>query len=498
MATISDSKATTQSHVDGDVALQFLAGADQISFTEEESRRVKRKIDMRLLPILCLTFGLQYLDKVTVSYAAVYGMRQDLHLVGSEYSWTSSIFYFGYLVAQGPSAYLLTKFPVGKYAAVNIFLWGIMVLLCAVTKSFSGMAALRFLMGVFESAIGPCWVTMMGMFYRNNEQGARVTSWYGFVGLAAIIGGLLSYGVGKTHSDVSQWKIVFLICGGFTVLWSVLVWFFLPSSPTTAYFLNERERHIAVERLRINRTGLRTNNFKWNQAMEALVDPQCIIIALWAGISNICNIAGSFLPLIIQDMGFSGLTTTLLTLPVGGVEIVAMIVAGFFCSHIRRGRTIIMFIVASPTLAGIAMLQALPLSNNWGRCAGVWLVLCVPASYAVLLSLVSSNVAGFSKKLMTTSMVFVSFCVGNIVSPQLFISTEAPGYRTGVRAMLVAIILCQILSLALGLYYYFENKRRDKMVERMLTSEVVLPELENEEFLDRTDKEDWVKFRYEW
>lgn len=149
-------------------------------------------------------------------------------------------------------------------------------------------------------------------------------------------------------------------------------------------------------------------------------------------------------------MGFSGLQTTLLTLPVGGVEIVAMVIAGFLSSYLKRGRTVIMFVVAAPTLAGISMLQALPQTDHWGRCAGVWLVLCVPASYAILLSIISSNVAGFSKKLMTTSMAFVSFCVGNIVSPQLFISSEAPGYRTGVRAMLVAITLCQVLSIALG------------------------------------------------
>lgn len=260
----------------------------------------------------------------------------------------------------------------------------------------------------------------------------------------------MSYGIGKTAISIAQWKLVFLICGGFTILWAAVVWFFLPASPTTAYFFTERERYIAVERLRTNRTGLKSNTFKWKQALEALTDPQCIMIALWAGISNICNIAGSFLPLIIQDMGFSGVTTTLLTLPVGGVEIIAMLAAGLLSSYFKQGRTVIMFFVAAPTLAGIAMLESLPLSSLWARCAGVWLVLCVPASYAILLSLISSNVAGFSKKLMTTSMTFVSFCVGNIVSPQLFLTRESPTYGTGIRAMLVAITLCQLLSIALG------------------------------------------------
>ncbi|KAI9736175.1 MAG: hypothetical protein M1834_001060 [Cirrosporium novae-zelandiae] len=493
-------KANVYVDSDADIGLQFLVQVGTVEFTEEEAKRVKWKIDLFLLPILCLTFGLQYLDKVTVSYAAVWGMQEDLSLVGQQYSWATSIFYIGYLVAEAPSAYLLTKFPTGRYAGVNLFLWGCMVTLCATAKSFSGLAALRFLMGIFEAAIGPCWVSLMGTFYRNEEQGARVTSWYGFVGLAAIIGGLLSYGIGKTNSSVSEWQLVFLICGGFTILWSLAVFFLLPSSPTTAWFLTPVERQIAVERLRSNRTGLKSRKFKWNQALEALRDPQYWLIALWSGVSNITNIAGSFLPLIIQDMGFSGLTTTLLTLPVGGTEILAMLAAGLLSSSVKNGRTIVMFWIAAPTLAGIAMLHTLPLTNKWARCAGVWLVLCVPASYAILLSLISSNVAGFSKKMMCTSMCFILWCVGNIVSPQLFLATEKPRYETGTRAMLVSITIVQILTITLGLYYTFSNHNRDKKLQSLSPAEIdaMTNTMENEEFFDRTDREDWVKFRYAW
>ncbi|KAJ5646848.1 Major facilitator superfamily domaingeneral substrate transporter [Penicillium lividum] len=485
---VVDVEASEMKYLDktADIGLQFLAQSESITYTEEEEKAVQRKIDFYLLPILCITFGLQYLDKVTTSYAAVYGMRTDLGLVGQKYSWATSLFYFGYLVAQAPSSYLLTKFLIGKYARVNVFLWGVMVLLCACVKNFAGLAVLRFLMGVFESVIGPCWVTMMSIFYKNTKQGSRVTTWYGFVGLAAIIGALLSYGVGKTDSGVAEWQLVFLICGGSTVLWSGEIFFFLPSDPTTVRFLSPRERLIAVERLRSNRTGMRSFVFKWKQALEALTDPQCWMIAAWAGIRNITNIAGSFLPLIIRDMGFSGVTndtahsTSLLS------------------SRIKNGRTGIVFLVSAPTLFGIVLLDVLPQSSTWARVAGVWLVLCVPAGYAILLSLISSNVAGFSKKLMTTSMVFVAFCVANIVSPQLFISTEAPRYGTGLRGMLVAITLVLSLCIAIGLYYNFENRCCDREGAKLTEEQRAEITVENEEFLDRTDKEDWVKFRYSW
>jgi hypothetical protein len=222
------------------------------------------------------------------------------------------------------------------------------------------------------------------------------------------------------------------------------------------------------------------------------------MICLWAGISNILNIGGSFLPLIIQDMGFSGLTTTLLTLPVGGTECVAMIVAGGLSWYFTNGRSMIMFVVSLPTLVGTILLQVLPQSATWGRCVGVWFLLCVPASYAILLSLISSNVAGFTKKLTTTFLVFVMFCVGNIVSPQLFVASEAPHYGTGCRAMLVAICLCQALSVGLGCYYWFENKRRDRVLVATPHEILDAAYVEDEEFLDKTDMEDGLKFRYRW
>ncbi|RYP35286.1 hypothetical protein DL767_003874 [Monosporascus sp. MG133] len=290
---------------DADVGLQLLARSERVEYTAHDARRVKRKIDVFILPMLCATIALQYLDKVTLSYAAVYGLQSDLHLVGQQYSWTSSIYYFGYLVAEPIAMYLIAKCHIGRFAAANIFFWGVMVMLCAVAKDFAGLMALRFFMGIFEASIGPCWVALMSIYYRKEEQGLRVTTWYGFVGVAAIVGGLLAYGVGYEQSSLKTWQLIFLICGGMTVVWSAVIWCFLPADPTSARFLSVKERAITVERLRDNRTGLKSPRFKVRQALKAVTDPQCIIIALSSGISNITNIAGSFLPLMIQDMGFS-------------------------------------------------------------------------------------------------------------------------------------------------------------------------------------------------
>lgn len=50
-----------------------------------------------------------------MAYSAILGLRTDLHLVGQDYSWASSIFYFGYLIASGIVAVLIVRLPVGRF-----------------------------------------------------------------------------------------------------------------------------------------------------------------------------------------------------------------------------------------------------------------------------------------------------------------------------------------------------------------------------------------------
>lgn len=60
-----------------------------------DNRALLWKIDLRLIPLLCLTYMLQSIDKTTLSYAAVFNLREDTHLKQTEYSWLGSLFYLG-------------------------------------------------------------------------------------------------------------------------------------------------------------------------------------------------------------------------------------------------------------------------------------------------------------------------------------------------------------------------------------------------------------------
>jgi len=58
-------------------------------------KKLVRKIDFTIAPLLAAVYFLQFLDKTTLSYTAVMGIRKDTHLVGQDYSDLSMLFYIG-------------------------------------------------------------------------------------------------------------------------------------------------------------------------------------------------------------------------------------------------------------------------------------------------------------------------------------------------------------------------------------------------------------------
>ena len=83
------------------------------------------------------------------------GIEEDIGLVNDNYSWLASMFYFGYLAFEYPTNRLLQRLPLAKYSAFNVIMWGTVLSLFATVKNFSGAVAIRFFLGVFESAVTP-------------------------------------------------------------------------------------------------------------------------------------------------------------------------------------------------------------------------------------------------------------------------------------------------------------------------------------------------------
>jgi hypothetical protein len=88
-------------------------------------------------------------------------------------------------------------------------------------------------------------------------------------------------------TQLSQW--LFLIYAMLTIVWAVLLGFFLPDRPQTARFLDEKQREGALERIKVNQTGFVNNTIHWDQVWEALTDYKIWLLFFFQLANNIPN-----------------------------------------------------------------------------------------------------------------------------------------------------------------------------------------------------------------
>ncbi|KAL4946053.1 major facilitator superfamily domain-containing protein [Aspergillus oleicola] len=425
--------------------------------------RLLWKLDLRLMPLLCITYALQSIDKTTLSYAAVFGLEEDLNLKGSEYSWLGAIFYLGYLVWEFPTNVLLQKVPVGVFMSGTVIIWGAILMCHGASHNFSAQAAARTFLGAFEASINPGTMLLFSMYYSRREQPLRMGIWIGSAGLGYVIAGIASFGIGHIKSAIASWRLLYIIWGAVTLAWGVVLLVLLPGSPVGSGktfgvpFLSETERGLVVERVRGNGTGVENKLFKWGQFWEAMRDMKTWLLFLFAVASNSPN-GGltSFQGLIIKGMGFSTLQTTLIQMPSGGVQLIVCPLACFFATHYPNARIATMLVCILPFLAGTLGLHLLDseTSNPYGRLVCLWISFAYTASWTLCMSVATANTAGHTKKITTNAMVIIGYCLGNFIGPFFFKSAQAPGYA-----------LVQILSLlALWGLLWWRNMAREKLM----------------------------------
>ncbi|KAJ5893244.1 MFS general substrate transporter [Penicillium taxi] len=458
-------------------------------------RKVLRKIDLFLMPAMMIGYGMVYYDKqdhqtltnrsscmkALLGNAAIFGMTTDLHLSvtnttvspsttdTSRLSWATSLFYFGQLAGSYPMTYALQHFNIRYVLGPVVMIWAIICASTAGVTTWRGLFAQRFFLGFTESIIPTCFMVTVSGFYTQSEQALRQSWWWSGTGWFTIIGGAISYGFAQIEGSLHPWQYVFIFAGTLTFLFGFWC-FFLPNSPANAWFLTAEERIVAVERLRAGQTGLNNQKIKFHQIKEALLDIK--IHCQWGS---------------IRFWAFD-----CIDFPLGGLSGVGIVFTGWLCSRYRNIRIISLLICCLPVIAGFAMIW----KSTWGHkpvtpVVGYSLLGFFGPVVGLIISLGASNVAGDTKRSFTASAVFVAYCVGNIIGPQLIRSqTKSQHYPE----LWTGLIICYCITILSASALYFllarENKRRDALN---------LDENERERlgFQDLTDKENF-HFRYEY
>ncbi|KAF2758932.1 allantoin permease [Pseudovirgaria hyperparasitica] len=486
--------------IDADLYLEV--GQYDLEELERERVVVLKKLDWIIMPIICFTYMIQFLDKLSLNYASAYTLIPDLGLQGQRYSWVAAIFNFGYLFWALPANYLIQRLPVAKYTGTMILIWSVLLCCHVAAKDYTGMLVLRFLLGMFEASISPAIMTIVSMFYTRSEQPLRMCIFLAFNGMATMVGALLGYGLGHAGSSaLRSWQLIFLTIGLLNFVWGWVFLFVMPDSPSTARFLTHKQKVIAVHRIAENMIGVKTKQFQPKQALEAALDIKvhcAVMIGLGCGVIN--GGVSNFASALIRGYGFSGIYATLLQLPTGAFEFFLVPLCGLVASYFKDVRCAVLAVICLPPLGGLLGIRLTDLDHRWTlvgkyfRCT--WLQYLVGAPVILCWNLLTSNIAGHTKRSTANGLWFVFYAAGNIAGANIFFARESPRYYSALAGLIACYAGIIVIAIFMRQYMWWENRSKDRKIRTAArTDDAVDEQAILEGFQDVTDKKN-LHFRY--
>jgi MFS family permease len=180
-------------------------------------------------------------------------MAADLQLDSNQYSICLVVFFVTYVVFEPPSNMLLVRLKPSIYLPAIMIVWGALTCCMAAMNDFKHLVALRVLVGIFESGFAPGILLIISSWYKKDEQSKRFGVYMSAAILSGAFGGLLAGAITggmEGTGGLRGWRWLFIIEGAATIVWAACAYFILLDFPANTKRLTDRERAIAIARLR--------------------------------------------------------------------------------------------------------------------------------------------------------------------------------------------------------------------------------------------------------
>jgi MFS family permease len=441
-------------------------------FTIEEERRVKHKLDTRLVLFITLLYLVSFLDRSNIGNARLAGLVDDLHLSSNDYEWLLTSFYLMYILFEWMTiCYQL--FPAHIYISCCVCAWGIVASLQAIVTNFQALVVLRALLGVGEAAFVGIPIYLSRFFLRE-ELAFRTGLFISAAPLATSFASSLAYAImslGDITGGVAKWRLLFLIEGFPACLIAIWAWDWLPDGPESGIsWLTPREQEIAALRMRSEAGSSSTSSgrsprhkqpFRWSHITDTLRDPKAWLAAT---IFFACNVAFSsmpvFLPTIVSAMGFSARVSQGLSAPPFLFAFVVVLGTAVLSDRMRDRSRLLM---AHACLAALGystlILPGIGLDPGpvirymavFPICAGFF------SAVTLLITWIVNNQRSDEGKGAGVALLNVIGQMGPLLGTRLYPDHEGPFYLRGMAVCATAMISAAMLTGLLRVLLKREN-----------------------------------------
>lgn len=475
MLIVEDTDKTRIDHVDTEISRQIAGDVPKpeslLSYSDEEidemHRKITRKADIRLLPMLVLLYILNYLDRNNIASARLGGLEEDLNLHGSQYQTSISILFVGYILMQIPANMFLNKFKrPSLFLTVIMTCWGIISTCTGAVQGYGGLLAIRLLLGFVEAGFFGSALYVLSCWYTRKQLTLRNSILYSGSLLSGAFSGLIAAGIVDNMDGVHNlrsWRWLFIIEGAITVGIAPLAYFVLPDMPENSKMLSSLEKDVMIYKIRCDTGQDDQDNMNeeswWGSFVLCVTD-----IKVWActGLHSwlvaACGVT-NFFPSIVETLNFGRIKTLCLTAP---PYLLAVIATFIWARHADKTGERFWHVVIPLCVALASFIIAVSTLNTGARYFSM--VIMVPALYCTF----TTDLAWMSNSVPRPPMkraiaLSLMNCLSNSASiwnSYLYPLSDKPRYATA--------FICNCVFIGLAICCAVALRWRLKMLNRKI------------------------------
>ncbi|KAK7035945.1 MFS domain-containing protein [Favolaschia claudopus] len=439
-------------------------GSDQPIVNDQLERIVWRKLDVWVLPIVSLFYLLSFLDRTNIGNAKVAGLMKDLKMTPQQYSIALTVTYVPYIVAELPSNLLLKIVGPSLMLPTMLTLWGIVTACQGTVKTYGGLLACRFFLGLLEGGVFPGLVLYLSFFYPRLRLQTRISAFFSAASISGAFGGIMAYGIVKLNgkSGHSGWQWIFIIEGVITIFVGLVSFFMMPDSPDHARFLTAEEKSYIKAKLKEDGAiaGDEADSFSWGEVAKGFLSPHVLIVGIVFFFSGVVLYSlAYFTPSIVQSLGYTAAKAQLMSVPPFSVAFVLSMVAAWISDRYQCRGAVTVF-CSLLCIAGFGMFLG---STNHHVQYGS-LFLAIPGTYAMAPAISTWNANNAAPHVRRATAIAIGFIMtnsGGILATWLLGAlSPPPRYTKATKILLIFSVFMGFFSAINVFYLRAENKKK--------------------------------------
>lgn len=418
-----------------------------IQYSSATGRSALSKASWRLLPLIGLGYGIAYMDRANISFAALQ-MNKDLGFSATIYGAGGGLFFLSYALLEVPSNLMLVRFGARRWIARIMLTWGLIAAGMMFVRTPMHFYVMRFLLGAAEAGFFPGVIFYLMQWFPAAERGRAISRFYVALPLSSVVMGVLAgalLGL-RGHFGLAGWQWLFLIEGLPAVLLSIGILFLLPDGPADARWLTGEERAwiagaLAADRDKVGESGDPGIG-------RTLLDPRVWML----GLANICILGAAYSFVLSAPTILTGTThlsatrTGFLIAAVALVGAVGMMLAGW---HSDRRRERHLHVVAYLVVLAAAYLAMSLSTSPWAVVAAYAAAAISGFALQTVFWLIPSDVLHGRSAAVGVAAIGSIGMAGAISGPYLWgVARDRTGsYHAGILALVGAYLAAAALVL---------------------------------------------------